>query len=384
MKNKHLKILAIGFDWRGIGKGDYRESKKKLDRDGLNTGINDFVMIYLGDRNGKESAGVQAKFIVWHIYFFTRLRIVYDLLLVIILPLVLVKEKYKPNIFYATEFPFLISQIIPAKILKSKIYFRVLNLPTELALAKGKKGKLFYLYYKIVEKITVRFVDRFIAINETTKKYLLNLGVSEKKIFFDIPNTIESDKIFVEQADKTVIRKHFNVDVDKKIIISIGSLIKEKGFVDLIETFVKLKRDDLVLIICGQGKEENNLKKLTRELGADNKIIFAGQVNRENLWHYLAGADIFMLFSKSESLGMVFWEAMYAGVPVIGAPVGGITETIGHDRERGFFWLNNSNDLNKKINFCLTESREKEALINRARDYVIEKLKIKKNINEIF
>ena len=273
--NQKLKITGIGFDWRDIGRDDYGESKKRLDRDGLNTDTNDFLMVYLGGGNRREKAGERPKFIAWHIYFFTRLRIVYDLFLIVFLPLVLIKEKYKPDVFYATEFPFLLSQIIPAKILKSKIYFRVLNLPRELALTKGKKGKLFYLYYKIIEKITVPFVDKFIAINETTKKYLLDLGVKEEKIVMDIPDTIMADAAFIEKVNKYFIREKYNIK-DKKIILSVGSLIKEKGYEELLMAFAGLNRNDMMLVVCGEGPRMDEAIEFSKKHGLN--VEFEGFV----------------------------------------------------------------------------------------------------------
>lgn len=381
--NQKLKITGIGFDWRNFGRDDYGESKKRLNRDGLNTEANDFLMVYFGGGNRREKAGERPKFIAWHIYFFTRLRIVYDLFLIVFLPLVLLAEKYRPDVFYATEFPFLLSQIIPAKILRSKIYFRVLNLPKELALTKGKKGKLFYLYYKIVEKITVPFVDRFIAINKTTKKYLLDLGVKEEKIVMDIPDTIMADEKLIKEADKDFVRKKFNIK-NEKIILSVGSLIKEKGYEELFRAFAGLNRNDMMLVICGEGKEKGNLLRLSGELGISDKVIFAGQIGRGEIWNYFFGADVFALFTKSESLGMVFWEAMYAGLPVIGTPVGGVKETIGGDGERGFYWIGDLKDFEKKINLCLNNKKIKEAMICRAKEYVEKKLLTKTDINKIY
>ena len=383
-KIKKLSIACIGFDWGNIGQGDYGLTKKKFDRDGLNTDINDFFVLYAGMVNRRDELGETTKFLVRHICLLTKIRIFYDLFFIIYLPFILKQEKVRPGLFYLYDFPHILAAYWPARIYKAKIYLRLINLPTELALTKGVKGKIFYCYYKLVEKITYKMVDKYIVINQTTEKYVLNLGVDRAKIIFNIPNTIDRDKVFIEQADKIVVRKYFNITGDKKIIISIGSLIKEKGFVGLIEVFAKLKRDDLILIICGQGKEESNLKELALNLGVGTKVIFAGQISRENIWNYLSGADIFMLFSKSESLGMVFWEAMYVNVPIIGAPVGGVVETIGVDGERGFFWKNDLDDLNKKINFCLTESEDRGVMIKKAREYVVEKFKIRKNINEIF
>lgn len=384
MINAKLKIACVGFDWNNIAFDNINFTKSKLDRDGLNSNYNEFLLLYAGLKCKRQAIRKEPRFLTWHFYLLSKLRIFYDLFFIIFLPFVLIYEKFRPDIFYLCDFANVIPAIIPAKILKSKIYFRLCNLPTQLALTKGWVGKIYYLYYKIAEKLSYRFVDGFIAINETTKKYLIDLGVKEEKIILDIPDTIARDEEYIKSADEKMIRKKYNIEKDKKIIISIGSLIKEKGFDELIKIFAELKRNDLVLVICGKGAEEEKLKKLFFDLGVGKSVVFAGFVERKEIWSYLAGSDIFTLFSKSESLGMAFWEAMYFKIPVVGVNAGGMAETIGQDGERGFYWKKNLDDLRKKIDFCLKDSSEKKEMLNRARNYVINKLKLNKNINEIF
>lgn len=384
MIEKKLNIVCLGFDWNDIAFNNIEFTKSKLDRDGLNSGENNFLLLYGGNKWKRQEITKEPRFLTWHVSLFSRLRIFYDLLFIIILPIALACEKFKPDVFYLTDFPHIIAAVIPAKICGSKIYFRLVNLPTELALTKGRKGKLFYAYYKIMEKISIPFISRFIAINETTEKYLLKLGVKKEKIVFDIPDTIARDRQYIEKADKEHIREKYNIPADKKIVLSAGSLLPEKGFVELIAAFAKLKRDDLILIVCGAGKDEQKLKDLSAGLQTADKIIFAGFVGREKIWHYYSGADLFMLFSKSESLGLVFWEAMHAGLPVIGTCVGGAAESIGEDGERGFYWRRDINDLENKINICLSAADEKKAMVERAKKYIEEKLKLKITINKIY
>lgn len=397
MPNKSLKIALLGFDWSDIAFKDIEFTKSKLDRDGLNAEENGFFLLYGGNKWKRQVVRKNPPFYTCHINLFAKLRIFYDFFFIFVLPIALALEKFKPHLFYITDFPFVLAAAIPAKICRAKVYFRLVNLPTELALAKGARGKIYYYYYKLMEKITVPLVDRFVVINETTKNYLLKLGAKEEKIVIDIPNTIARDRLLIEKADSDYIRRKHNLPgrnrmsgslhsvstADKKIILSIGSLIPEKGFVELIEVFAKLERGNLVLIICGRGKDENKLKQLARELGAENKIFFAGFIRREEIWHYYFGADLFMLFSKSESLGLVFWEAMYADLPVIGTRVGGVAESIGKDGERGFYWRGDAADLENKINICLFESEEKKRMINNAKEYVTERLENKTKINQI-
>ena len=159
---RRLKITLLGFDWNNI---DSELTMSKLDRDGLQSSRNEFVLLFGGNRIGRKIVRENPYFSVWHFSFFTRLRIVYDLFFVVYLPFILLYERFKTDIFYLGDFSHVLSVIIPAKLSRAKIYFRLVNLPTELALTKGKKGKLFYYYYKIMEKISIPFINRFIAIN---------------------------------------------------------------------------------------------------------------------------------------------------------------------------------------------------------------------------
>lgn len=384
MIEKKLKITLLGFDWNDIAFNDIEFTKSKLDRDGLNSDENSFFLLYGGNKWKRQEITKEPRFLTWHINLFSRLRIFYDLLFILVLPVALICERFKPDIFYLTDFPHIPAALMPAKIFCAKIYLRLVNLPTELALTKGKKGKLFYIYYKAMEKIAIPFIDRFVVINETTENYLLKLGVKKEKIVFDIPDTIARDRQYIARADKEYIRRKYSIAADKKIILSIGSLIPEKGFIELIEVFAKLKKNDLILIICGAGKEEKKLKNLAIKLDVSEQIIFAGFIGREEIWHYYFGADLLMLFSKSESLGLVFWEAMYARLPVIGTRVGGVAESIGEGGERGFYWIGDLCDLENKINICLSAADEKKAMVERAKKDVEEKLKMKITINKIY
>ena len=92
-----------------------------------------------------------------------------------------------------------------------------------------------------------------------------------------------------------------------------------------------------------------------------------------------------MLLSYSEGLGLVFWEAMYMRVPVIGSPVGGIKETIGENGERGLFWDESYGveDIAKKIKIVFDEGPGISEMKRRAHLYVSEKIKQRLSINDI-
>jgi len=69
------------------------------------------------------------------------------------------------------------------------------------------------------------------------------------------------------------------------------------------------------LVILGEGKEEANLKKLSKELGIDKQVLFLGF--KDNPYKYMKRSTIFVFPSLYESFGIAMVEAMSCGVPVI-------------------------------------------------------------------
>jgi glycosyltransferase involved in cell wall biosynthesis len=101
----------------------------------------------------------------------------------------------------------------------------------------------------------------------------------------------------------------------RKQIISVGRLVKQKGFDDLIRAFSKLEDADVDLTILGEGPDRAMLTKLAAELGVQDRISMPGWVPNPFTW--MAKSDVFVLSSRWEGFGHVVVEAMASGVPVI-------------------------------------------------------------------
>ncbi|MEK7121829.1 MAG: glycosyltransferase family 4 protein, partial [Patescibacteria group bacterium] len=136
--------------------------------------------------------------------------------------------------------------------------------------------------------------------------------------------------------------------------------VYKNGVDILIRAVAELKRKDIrcpldiecpriELLILGSGPEEQNLKKLAKNLDLSNEVIFLGHINPDEIPQYLVQADIFVRPSRSEGLGNSFLEAMAAGLPVIGTAVGGIPDFL-KDGETGLFAkVEDYKDLAEKI-----------------------------------
>jgi glycosyltransferase involved in cell wall biosynthesis len=101
------------------------------------------------------------------------------------------------------------------------------------------------------------------------------------------------------------------------VIISIGRLSKEKGFPYLLRALhiISSKGFQLRLVILGKGAEENELRRLAKDLGVENRVEFLGF--KKNPYKYLVRSSVFILASLFEGFPNVLLEALALGVPAI-------------------------------------------------------------------
>lgn len=77
---------------------------------------------------------------------------------------------------------------------------------------------------------------------------------------------------------------------------------------------------DVGLVLVGQGRLEEALRKEARDLGIESFVEFAGYHN--DVRPYYACADLLLVTSSYEGYGMVIVEALASGVPVLATDVG--------------------------------------------------------------
>ncbi len=178
-----------------------------------------------------------------------------------------------------------------------------------------------------------------------------------------IPNGVDSDKF-------KPVDGH-----DPKTIITVSRLVEKNGVRDLIDAIVIVKKEipDIKLLIVGGGHLREGLELKVKSLKLENNVEFVGEVSNDLLPQYLFKASIFVRPSLSEGLGTAFLEAMVAGLPIIGTPVGGIPDFL-KDGETGLFCkVSDPKDLADKIVRILKNKELREKIINNARALVVQK-----------
>jgi glycosyltransferase involved in cell wall biosynthesis len=152
------------------------------------------------------------------------------------------------------------------------------------------------------------------------KKVLLQHKINKPMTV--IPTGVDLD--FLKPVDKKKAREKLGIG-GGQVFLSLGRLGFEKN-VDLV--IRALKDVDAKLIIAGRGPAEHSLKSLTRKLGLQKKVFFAGYVPEKLKPFYYSAVDAFIIASTSETQAIVVAEALVCGCPAIGANSLAIPEIV--------------------------------------------------------
>ena len=168
-------------------------------------------------------------------------------------------------------------------------------------------------------KNTYRFYDRVITVGDNLAKSLeKNFGVSS----VTIPNVADTQTFSLNLNGKKIAESS---EKDNFRIISVGSLIKRKNMDLLIKAFARLHsiKPDSYLDIYGKGVEKENLQELINQYDLTSFVTLHGAKSRKEIAEKMAQADFFALASSVETFGVVYIEALSAGLPVVAAISGG-------------------------------------------------------------
>ncbi|MDO8519383.1 MAG: glycosyltransferase family 4 protein [Deltaproteobacteria bacterium] len=111
-------------------------------------------------------------------------------------------------------------------------------------------------------------------------------------------------------------------------LIMVSRLVPRKNLSALITALKTLDKSLWHLTLVGDGPEEEGLKGLAKRLGIGDRIAFRGYLSEEEKYRELSQSDLFVLPSLHEGLGLVYFEAMYCGLPIITTNNGGQTDFL--------------------------------------------------------
>lgn len=137
-----------------------------------------------------------------------------------------------------------------------------------------------------------------------------------------------------------------------RMILSVGALIRRKGFDLIINSLHRLRQraefQDLKLYIIGSVGPEGDyravLNKQIAQLGLADRVVFAGQVANAQLPLWYNAADLFCLASRGEGSPNVLSEALACGCPSVASMVGSVPDILQSETDMGLAFRNGDVD----------------------------------------
>jgi len=204
-----------------------------------------------------------------------------------------------------------------------------------------------YKVFSFLAKYLYPLSFKIIAVSFAVQKSLINELNIKKNLIFTIYNPIDLNEI-LNKSQKPVFHKF--IENKNKIILSIGSLTKQKNHQLLLRSFSQvLKKKNAYLIIIGEGEQKDKLIKICKTLNISNFVDFYGTTN--NPYFFLKNCDLFVLPSLWEGFPNVLLEAISCKSKIIATNCeGGSFEILNNYK---YATLIKNNDLNILTNSIL-------------------------------
>ncbi|KAB0666921.1 glycosyltransferase [Oryzomonas japonica] len=227
------------------------------------------------------------------------------------------------------------------------------------------------MLYEWFDSLALNFIDRIVLVNEAMKSHpkLRNRPRLRMEVVMNgIP--LAGDPVDLGDG-KGLDREVRDFCRGGYTLGAIGRFSREKGFDRLIEAVAILapKRQDLRLVILGDGDLRRELEQKVRELGLQNRVLMPGY--RDNARNYLPFFRVFVLSSLTEGLPLVLLEAMQAGVPVVATSVGGIPEVLQHGKAGVLVPAPRAVDLSEGIGRVMVDEALAAEMADRCKKIVV-------------
>lgn len=154
-------------------------------------------------------------------------------------------------------------------------------------------------------------------------------------------------------------------DSDGTILVSVGGLRKEKGYIRLLKCCNRLKsKFNFKLLIIGEGLERDTLEEYIDKNNLSKNVILLG--NKDNPYPYISNADWFVSSTEGESYGLAIHEALSLKIPVLTTKCHAIEECV--SEHEAMLVENDEESLYNGLYTILSDRNLREKYISHIKD----------------
>lgn len=238
-------------------------------------------------------------------------------------------KQVKPDVILSYEYSFTTQYLILLKkagLIKQKIGSMIDDSPDICMNVQSKIREL-------TRNNSIKHLDFLVVIsNDVARFYRDQFKLVEEQVIISpilqLPERLRED---VEKIESMAHRNILNYQLNgKRAVLFVGRFVPEKAlplFLETISPFLK-ESEDIILILVGEGVEKGLLSAIVRERNLEEKVVFPGKFEKEELYAWYASASGFVLPSLSEAFGAVVNEALIFGLPVFCSQYAGASSLV--------------------------------------------------------
>jgi glycosyltransferase involved in cell wall biosynthesis len=226
-----------------------------------------------------------------------------------------------------------------------------------------------------LERHVANAADHVIAITDGLRAQLIEWGIPAEKISL-APNCVDSDQFTVQPRNEQLER---SLMLNGKVVVGyVGSLLHYEGLNILLEAvslLPQLLRNNLAVLIVGDGIMRPHLEQQAQELGLSHMIQFIGKVPMDVVNDYYSlidiapfpriSAEVCEMISPLKPL-----EAMAMGSVVLASNVRAIAEHVIANKNGLLFEKENAQDLAEKLSALIQHPTKIQQLSQAGRSWV--------------
>lgn len=186
------------------------------------------------------------------------------------------------------------------------------------------------IFDRLLGNAVLHDAARFVAVSDAEVMQYQQMGIDATKVDV-IYNGIDV-RAFQPLPSEGIFRKKYGLE-NKKVILYLGKITPRKGVDFLVRAFSLLQGDDTILVIAGNDMGfRKKIEELIVEKKVGSRILFTGLITGEDKTAAYQDADVLVYPAIHEIFGLVPFEAIMCGTPVIVTDDCGCGEII---REEG-------------------------------------------------
>lgn len=228
---------------------------------------------------------------------------------------------------------------------------------------RAKWGGFATKYIKFGEKMAVKYSDEIIVLSENVQKYFKEKYNRDTNF---IPNGVNEPEI----KEANIIKEKFDLNKDNYILF-LGRIVPEKGIHYLIDAYKQIYTDKKLVIAGGASDTSSYYQELIENSKNNEKIIFTGFVQGQELEELYSNAYIYVLPSDLEGMPLSLLEAMSYKNCCLTSDIPECQTVMG---EKGItFKKSNVKELKEKLQYLVDNVDVVNGYKNKSQEYVLRK-----------